>query len=405
MKIILPLSLALFPSILFGQMNQNEPNKSVLLTEPAVFSTFENKNNIKSETPTENEAITEKKKVIKSTQLNKSTNQTLIPSNYNNQSNVNNVSNQISNTNYSEITWFNKYTSTRNAYLKNDGKIDEAENKELNQVCEQSKNFIPSTFYNNYILLKQNRNNNSSLQYLKNAQQIDPQNSLLITEAAWLAERSGNLNIRNQAISQLNKTGGMSELSKLNAALIISAIPENSLLITNGEFDTYPLWFAIENKNIYVVSLAMIADKSWLTKQLKSWNSSLTIPKGNIDENDLFEIVLSSEKPVYTTLSLRKSLINKWSSNLFVCGNFTCLSKQSINNIDKLKSFYFNNPLFEQLISKSSWQADNYAPSLINFLPGIKVLQQSNQLSNLEKQKLLQIEDKIKLFTSNISNK
>jgi len=405
MKIILPLSLALFPSILFGQMNQNEPNKSVLLTEPAVFSTFENKNNIKSETPTENEAITEKKKVIKSTQLNKSTNQTLIPSNYNNQSNVNNVSNQISNTNYSEITWFNKYTSTRNAYLKNDGKIDEAENKELNQVCEQSKNFIPSTFYNNYILLKQNRNNNSSLQYLKNAQQIDPQNSLLITEAAWLAERSGNLNIRNQAISQLNKTGGMSELSKLNAALILSAIPENSLLITNGEFDTYPLWFAIENKNIYVVSLAMIADKSWLTKQLKSWNSSITIPKGNIDENDLFEIVLSGEKPVYTTLSLRKSIINKWSSNLFVCGNFTCLSSLTINNIDKLKSFYFNNPLFEQLISKSSWQSDTYAPSLINFLPGIKVLQQSNQLSNLEKQKLLQIEDKIKFFTSNLSNK
>ncbi len=386
-------------------MNQNEPSKAVLLTEPAVFSTFENKSTIKSETPSENETITEKKKVIKSTQLNKSTNQTLIPSNYNNQSNMNNISNQIFNTNYSEITWFNKYTSSRNAYLKNDGKIDEAENKELNQVCEQSNNFIPSTFYNNYILLKQNRNNNSSIQYLKNAQKIDPQNTLLITEAAWLAERSGNLTIRNQAISQLNKTGGISELSKLNAALIINAIPENSLLITNGEFDTYPLWFASENKNIYVVSLAMIADKSWLTKQLKSWNSSITIPKGNIDENELFEIVLSSEKPVYTTLSLRKSLINKWSSKLFVCGNFTSLSNQTINNIDKLKSFYFNNPLFEQLISKSSWQADTYAPSLINFLPGIKVLQQSNQLSNPEKQKLLEIEDKIKLFTSNISNK
>jgi hypothetical protein len=405
MKIILPLSLVLFPTIFFGQMNQNEPSKAVLLIEPAVFSTFENKSTNKSETPSENETITEKKKVIKSTQLNKSTNQTLIPSNYNNQSNMNNISNQIFNTNYSEITWFNKYTSSRNAYLKNDGKIDEAENKELNQVCEQSNNFIPSTFYNNYILLKQNRNNNSSIQYLKNAQKIDPQNTLLITEAAWLAERSGNLTIRNQAISQLNKTGGISELSKLNATLIINAIPENSLLITNGEFDTYPIWFASENKNIYVVSLAMIADKSWLTKQLKSWNSSITIPKGNIDENELFEIVLSSEKPVYTTLSLRKSLINKWSSNLFVCGNFTCLSNQTINNIDKLKSFYFNNPLFEQLISKSSWQADTYAPSLINFLPGIKVLQQSNQLSNPEKQKLLQIEDKIKLFTSNISNK
>jgi hypothetical protein len=405
MKINLPLSLVLFPSILFGQTNQNETNKSVLLTAPAVFSTFENKNNVKLESPSENETITEKKKVIKSTQLNKSTNQTLIPSNYNNQSNMNNVSNQIFNTNYSEINWFNKYTSTRNAFLKNDGKIDDAENKELNQVCEQSKNFIPSTFYNNYILLKQNRNNNSSLQYLKNAQKIDPQNSLLITEAAWLAERSGNLEIRNQAISQLNKTGGISELSKLNAALIISAIPENSLLITNGEFDTYPLWFATENKNIYVVSLAMIADKSWLTKQLKSWNSSITIPKGNIDENELFEIVLSSEKPVYTTLSLRKSLINKWSSKLFVFGNFTCLSNQTINNIDRLKSFYLNNPLFEQLISKNSWQNDPYAPSLINFLPGVKVLQQSNQLSNLEKQKLLQIEDKIKFFTSNISNK
>ena len=405
MKINLPLSLVLFPSILFGQTNQNETNKSVLLTAPAVFSTFENKNDVKLESPSENETITEKKKVIKSTQLNKSTNQTLIPSNYNNQSNMNNVSNQIFNTNYSEITWFNKYTSTRNAFLKNDGKIDDAENKELNQVCEQSKNFIPSTFYNNYILLKQNRNNNSSLQYLKNAQKIDPQNSLLITEAAWLAERSGNLEIRNQAISQLNKTGGISELSKLNAALIISAIPENSLLIANGEFDTYPLWFAIENKNIYVVSLAMIADKSWLTKQLKSWNASITIPKGNIDENELFEIVLSSEKPVYTTLSLRKSLINKWSSKLFVFGNFTCLSNQTINNIDRLKSFYLNNPLFEQLISKNSWQNDTYAPSLINFLPGVKVLQQSNQLSNLEKQKLLQIEDKIKFFTSNISNK
>jgi hypothetical protein len=88
-----------------------------------------------------------------------------------------------------------------------------------------------------------------------------------------------------------------------------------------------------------------------------------------------------------------------------VFGNFTYLSNQTVNNIDKLKSFYFNNPLFEQLISKNSWQNDPYAPSLINFLPGVKVLQQSNQLSSLEKQKLFQIENKIKSFTSNISSK
>ena len=405
MKIILSLFLAFLPVFLWGQASKNESTSANKLIEPAIFSEFENRSNSSTPQKAESDATLEKKKPLKSKQLSETSNQTLIPGNSNNQNFSNNFSNQLSASNYSEISWFNKYTSFRNSYLTNDGKIDEAENKELLQICEQSSNFIPSTFYNNYILLKQNRNNNSSIQYLKKAQNIDPQNTLLLTEAAWLAERSGNVEIRSQATSQLYKSGGISELSKLNAELIIRSIPEGSLLISNGEYDTYPMWLVAGSKNIYIVSLAMIADKYWLSKQLKSWDSKIILPKGNIEENELFEIVLSSEKPVYTTLSLRKSILNKWSQKLFVCGNFASLSHQNINNIDRLKGFYFQNSVLEQIVAKSSWQSDPYAPALINLTPGIKVLLQSNQLTEQEKQKLITLENKIKIYTSNFLNK
>lgn len=393
------------PFVLIGQMAEYEQKKSVKLTEPVIFSEFDFNPPKKIASQKEDETINGKSETIKSIPKSRIINQTITSGNAVNFNNQDNSSNQFSSSNFSEINWFNSYTNSRNEFLKNDGKIDASENEQLNQICSQSNNFIPSTFYNNFILLKQNRNNNSSLQYLKNAQKLDPQNTLLLSEVAWIAERNENVNVRNQAIVQMDKTGGISELSKLNAALIVNALPEGSLLITNGEFDTYPLWLVIGNRKIFIISLAMIADNSWLISKLKSWNPSISIPKGNIGENELFEIALKSEKPVFTTLSLRKPLINKWSSKLFVFGNFTCLSNKNLNNVEKLKNFYFHNPFMEQLISKNSWQSDAYLPALINFLLGIKVLQKSNQLSNLEKQKLLQIEEKIKLFTSNVSNK
>jgi hypothetical protein len=405
MKILLSLLIAIFPIFLWAQASKNEPSSSVKLIAPAVFSDINKSRKSTGKEKADSDEVFEKKKVIKSTQINGGANQTLVPGNANNQNFSNNFSYEINASNYSEINWFNKYTNSRNSYLINDGKIDDVENKELLLICEQSSNFIPSTFYNNYILLKQNRNNNSSIQYLKKAQSIDPQNTLLLTEAAWLAERSGNIAIRNQAVNKLYDTGGITELSKLNAELITRSLPEGSLLISNGEYDTYPLWLAAGTKNIVIVSLAMIEDKSWLTQQLKSWNANLNLPKGKLGENDLFEILLSSEKPVFTTLSLRKQILSKWSKQLFVCGNYATLSYKNINNIDKLKTFYFQNQLLEQVLDEKSWQSDAYSPALINLIPGIKVLQISNQITEKEKNKLVAIETKINNFISNHTNK
>ena len=288
----------------------------------------------------------------------------------------------------SEIYWYNAYQTLRNSSLSKDGIIDNREQSEINSIIETSGKSIQGTFSWNYMQLRNNRNNENAQNYFINAAKLEPTNALLPAEAAWLAERNGNEDLRNKAIQSIKNNGTISNFQSVYTNWMLEVIPEGSLIVSNGEFDTYPIWEKQNTKKFYVVSLAMIQDAAWLNRTLHTWDKSIQL-KGN-SESDFIEALLKSNKPVFFSFTIRQELLTKYQSNLFPVGPLCKFSKNPTDNIQGLKQFYLNKTRINYLNSLV-WENDKYAAIARNLLPGLIILEQSSLLNDAEKKNLLQL--------------
>lgn len=273
------------------------------------------------------------------------------------------------------VHWFNSYTNKRNSYLSDDGVISKKEQEELGVVISESKSYIFNSFEFNYINLRQNRNNSEAGKHLQEAIKTGGMsNSLLLPEIAWIAERLGDVSKRNQALAQYESQGNLSGVQKEMAIWSINIVEPGSLIITNGEFDTYPLWLQQQKKNVHIVSLGMLEDADWLSKTLKSWNSGITVPKNINSARVLIDFLLKqSAKPVYLSLSIRSGILSSYSSNLNPIGPLARLSSTSWNSTTALASFYLD-ASFQQYLKSGLNSNDPFLPSLANLLPGAFLL-------------------------------
>ena len=297
----------------------------------------------------------------------------------------------------SEIYWYNAYQNLRNSSLNNDGIIDNKEQSEINSMIETSGKSIQGTFSWNYMQLRNNRNNENAQSYFINAAQLEPSNALLPAEAAWLAERNGNVELRNKAIQSIKNNGTISAFQSVYTNWMLEVIPEGSLIVTNGEFDTYPIWEKQHTKKFYVVSLAMIQDAAWLNKTLQNWDKSIQF-KGN-SESNFIAALLKSNKPVFFSFTIRQELLTKYQSYLFPVGPLCRLSKIPANNYQELKQFYVNKTRINYLNSLV-WKNDKYAAIARNLIPGLIILEQSSLLNDSEKKDLLQLKNLIEKSNS-----
>jgi hypothetical protein len=288
----------------------------------------------------------------------------------------------------SEIYWYNAYQTLRNSSLSNDGIIDNREQSEINSMIETSGKSIQGTFSWNYMQLRNNRNNENAQSYFINAANLEPTNALLPAEAAWLAERNGNLELRNKAIQSIKNNGTISAFQSVYTNWMLEVIPEGSLIVTNGEFDTYPIWEKQNTKKFYVVSLAMIQDAAWLNRTLQNWDKTIQF-KGN-SESNFIAALLKSNKPVFFSFTIRQELLTKYQSYLFPVGPLCRLSKTPANNYQELKQFYVNKTRINYLNSLV-WKNDKYAAIARNLIPGLIILEQSSILNDVEKKDLLQL--------------
>ena len=288
----------------------------------------------------------------------------------------------------SEIYWYNAYQTLRNSSLNNDGIIDNKEQSEINSMIETSGKSIQGTFSWNYMQLRNNRNNENAQSYFINAANLEPTNALLPAEAAWLAERNGNLELRNKAIQSIKNNGTISSFQSVYTNWMLEVIPEGSLIVTNGEFDTYPIWEKQHTKKFYVVSLAMIQDAAWLNRTLQNWDKTIQF-KGN-SESNFIAALLKSNKPVFFSFTIRQELLTKYQSYLFPVGPLCRLSKIPANNYQELKQFYVNKTRMNYLNSLV-WKNDKYAAIARNLIPGLIILEQSSLLNDAEKKDLLQL--------------
>ena len=361
-KIRFILLLLLLPMIVLGQANQEAPSKKEKVQAVRIQKSVPASSRKKSDAMPESIKEEESRVSVKDAQLGQEM--------------------------QSEIYWYNAYQTLRNSSLSNDGIIDNKEQSEINLIIENSGKNIQGTFSWNYMQLRNNRNDAAAQSYFINAAKLEPANALLPAEAAWLAERNGDAQLRNKAIQSIKNNGTISAFQSVYTNWMLEVIPEGSLIVTNGEFDTYPIWEKQNTKKFYVVSLAMIQDAAWLNRTLQNWDKSIQF-KGN-SESDFIAALLKSNKPVFFSFTIRQELLTKYQYNLFPVGPLCKFRKNPTDNIQGLKQFYLDKTRIKYLNSLV-WKNDKYAAIARNLLPGLIILEQSSLLNDAEKKDLLQL--------------
>lgn len=286
------------------------------------------------------------------------------------------------------VYWFNSYTDKRNTSLADDGVLSNKEQEQLGVIIASSKAYISNSFEYNYINVRHNRNKAESGKYLQEAIKSGGfTNSLLLPEIAWVSERLGDFSNRNLALAEYDKQGSLSVIQKKMALWSLTIVEPGSLIVTNGEFDTYPLWLQQDKKSVYIVSLSMIEDYEWLSKTLKKWNPNLSIPKEINNSRTLIDLLLKqTNKPVYLSLSLRSDLLSSYTKNLHPIGPLAKLTSTAWNSTNELASFYFD-ASFKQFLNSEISQNDPFIKLISNLLPGIYLLKSQLQASNDPREK------------------
>ena len=186
----------------------------------------------------------------------------------------------ITSSSNSGLFYLNSYNQLRNSFLRNDGVISSQEDSQLDNIAKESFEQTNGSFEANYLLLRQNRNTNEAYKYLREASMLSPNNSLLLLEKAWQAERIRNVEVRNSALRSAYNTGQISKMLVEISKWINNYAESNSLIITNGEHDTYPLWFNEPERNIKVLSLELLSDLNYVKKVIGAWDASVNIKDG-----------------------------------------------------------------------------------------------------------------------------
>jgi hypothetical protein len=301
---------------------------------------------------------------------------------------LNNVGSSSSKYLQDPVHWFNSYTDKRNASLSDDGVLSNKEQEQLGVIIAESKGYISNSFEFNYINVRHNRNKAEAGKYLQEAINSGGfSNSLLLPEIAWISERLGDVSNRNLALSQYEKQGFISAVQNEMALWSLNIAESGSLIVTNGEFDTYPLWLQQQKKSVFIVSLAMLEDSEWLSRTLKSWNPSLSIPKNLNNPRSFIDFLLKQNtKPVYLSLSIRSEILASYTKNLHPIGPLARLTSNSWNSTDALSAFYFN-ASFQKFLNSEISKNDPFVKLISNLLPGIYMLKSQLLATNDPREK------------------
>lgn len=294
---------------------------------------------------------------------------------------------KLSNQNAQE-EWLSTYQTKRNAFILNDGKISASEKNALERIVTESKASINGSFACYYMQLREKRNQPESLPLLKQALVLEPNNALLSAEAAWIAERNGDLALRNKALKAYQASGFISNVQMQFASWMLAEIPQNGLIITNGENDTYPLWLN-NSSNKLVISLAMLEDVSWLNKTIAKWDANIHFQKSP-SEQEFLNRITKSKQPSYLAWTIRPDLLAPFSNILFPIGPLLQVEDMNNDNVIQLRNFYFTKEVKTYLLN-NHWKNDKYAAILGNLIPGIQLLMQNPLVSDSQRRILQQM--------------
>ena len=250
---------------------------------------------------------------------------------------------EISKNPQNENAWYNYYFASRY------GSTNQDENKRkqhLDQIVDEIEKSIPGSYLIPYLRYY---NGDYKIEYLKKAYQIKPDCADLYWDFILYYELNGmNLQKKEFCKKLYLSKDIISSLFDYNFNVLNSA-EENSILFSNGDNDTYPVWILSEVKNIRNdVTLLNVHTVFMLRDYLKNKldERGIDIDIENLSKDDIavfFNQLVSSIKKKYPEISIhvaptvyeeyKKEIRDK----LYITGLVFTYNEKQIDNVALIK--------------------------------------------------------------------
>lgn len=265
-------------------------------------------------------------------------------------------------TNY--VAWYYIYYATRNAQRKDekDTRPDSVKLKEMEDLVAEIGEKAPDSYEFNLVTWMHHGNDQAYIKYYNRAVELGPDRIEHIDFIINQSELSRDIKARNKALTRAWEAGRISPGMVNYNHNVLSGLKEKSILLTAGDNDTYPAWYAQAkgfrtDVKVINLSILMLDDyRSSIFKEL-GISTQLKVNWKTKDETDpeyyknfykrVISTLLSNTKGyklyVGCTAMGYKDLVHEHKDNLYLTGLAYEYCSESIDERALLKKNFEQN--------------------------------------------------------------
>lgn len=213
--------------------------------------------------------------------------------------------------------------------------------QQLEQVVERLETKYPRTYEYHYAAYLLNRYDTAAGSHLREAHRLAPANKALLSELVALSELSSDASQKLEYCRKIERQQVYDPLLYHYGRNLLNSVEKGGWLITQGEWDTYPLWVLQTvhrvRTDVTLLQLDLLQQRHYFDRimapfKLKkgAYNRFVANPSALIKE------LAATDKPVYLSLTADRILITQNASILFTTGLAMKLSIKPFDNLPVL---------------------------------------------------------------------
>jgi hypothetical protein len=257
----------------------------------------------------------------------------------------------------SENAWYNYFRACRNAQGTTGWSKDYAKEspylKSGPTIVELIQKNVPNTFTSNFVVWEERGFDPTKGDYLLRAYDMNPDFEGIHASMITYTESELNLEMRKKVNNKWFSRDEMSPGLLAYGYNVLMSLEPHSIILTQHDNDTYPLWMLQDVKNIRpdvtVINFDLLLVKSYRDKIFNEYGiaqlDTIFEESDSVNHGILIDHILKSyinSRPLYLGLTVTPRYYEKYRNNLFVTGLALKYSHSPIDTVSICEQHYKN---------------------------------------------------------------
>lgn len=289
--------------------------------------------------------------------------------------------------------WQNYYEAERYSYYtKTSNDIKPEQQKKLDNIVMQMEKNVPDSYEYHYIKYLNGNHDVNLFFHLQKAYELNPGYVELYNQFIAYYELTGNIAKKSEFCKKLYNSNEFSPAVMEYAYNMLQSLDKNAILITHGEYDTYPAWILQYLKHtrsdVTILYLDLLEKDSYRKTKLSELGINVNSTPASGKAAFLKEIASKSHQPVYFANTVSPEILKSLTQQLFLTGLAFKYSETPIDNLTTLMHIWESNFKKEWIkkVTNGSSEAqlyNNYLPMMILLKEHYEKINQTNKANEI----------------------